>query len=102
MLCSSLYLPSFPTRRSSDLQAEVIGLPPDPPQRPIGLFRVSAGVPTNSWLKSFVDEANLTFEIKQNPTNTIERDRKSTRLNSSHGYTSYAVLRWRKKTLHGW
>src|SRR2546429_2995433 len=30
----------------------------------------------------------------------FQRDRKSTRLNSSHGYISYAVFCLKKKTLH--
>src|SRR5687768_18083964 len=33
----------------------------------------------------------------------LTEDRKSTRLNSSHGYISYAVVGWKKKTIHkGW
>src|SRR2546429_4755109 len=31
----------------------------------------------------------------------LSRDRKSTRLNSSHGYISYAVFCLKKKNLHG-
>ena len=35
-------------------------------------FRVSSSVPGNSWLKSFVDSANMTFEIRQSPPQPIE------------------------------
>src|SRR6266436_9072102 len=34
------------------------------------------------------------------PAQSIRRDRKSTRLNSSHGYISYAVFCLKKKKLH--
>src|SRR2546422_4440850 len=33
-------------------------------------------------------------------TNLVSRDRKSTRLNSSHGYISYAVFCLKKKNIH--
>ncbi|MCI0535353.1 MAG: choice-of-anchor D domain-containing protein, partial [Verrucomicrobiales bacterium] len=36
-------------------------------------FRVSAGVPAESWLKSFVDSANMIFEIRQSPPVSIEQ-----------------------------
>src|SRR2546422_4850728 len=42
------------------------------------------------------------FVVQDHSTNgtyvTIDRDRKSTRLNSSHGYISYAVFCLKKKT----
>src|SRR2546422_1954530 len=34
------------------------------------------------------------------PPSSFEQDRKSTRLNSSHGYISYAVFCLKKKTTH--
>src|SRR2546429_5479564 len=44
---------------------------------------------------SFSDRAELTFKADDE----IERDRKSTRLNSSHGYISYAVFCLKKKNI---
>src|SRR2546429_4597894 len=44
----------------------------------------------------FVGGAELDHEIED----LIEEDRKSTRLNSSHGYISYAVFCLKKKTAH--
>src|SRR2546429_5477857 len=38
---------------------------------------------------------------RTSPTVADERDRKSTRLNSSHGYISYAVFCLKKKNLNG-
>src|SRR2546422_8701116 len=60
----------FPTRRSSDLVS-----------RPRAL----------SWL------VYSTSRIEFLVTRPISRDRKSTRLNSSHGYISYAVFCLKKK-----
>src|SRR2546422_8464795 len=39
----------------------------------------------------------LTFSINRNGGFAVPRDRKSTRLNSSHGYNSYAVFFLKKK-----
>src|SRR5207245_10086284 len=64
------HLPSFPTRRSSDLPAG--GTPP--PTQPTNPARIDA-------------------PHRSNPI-----DRKSTRLNSSHGSISYAVFCLKKKT----
>jgi len=52
--------------------ARVTGVPVNPLDGSGGLFRVTAGVPAGSWLASFVDEANLVFEIKQPPPQPIE------------------------------
>src|SRR2546422_5733316 len=77
-------LPSFPTRRSSDLRA------------------VSAiGSPRPSWMSR--EERNRACPPSWYvPTSkeTRVRDRKSTRLNSSHGYISYAVFCLKKKKIH--
>src|SRR2546429_5110218 len=41
--------------------------------------------------------AALTESVKNNICGKVTRDRKSTRLNSSHGYISYAVFCLKKK-----
>jgi len=53
-------------------KAEIIALPPDPPSRPIGCFRVKGNVPQNSWLNQLVDQASLEFEMKQSPSRSIK------------------------------
>src|SRR5687768_18615585 len=68
----------FPTRRSSDLHADE---PPPPPRD--GICRVPR--PLRDGPAADAREAALA------------RDRKSTRLNSSHGYISYAVFCLKKK-----
>jgi hypothetical protein len=53
-------------------QAEIVALPPDPPSRPVGCFRIAAALPQNSWLGQLVEQAGLNFEMKQSPSKTIE------------------------------
>src|SRR5207247_8578641 len=67
-LRSHHHLPSFPTRRSSDLNA-----------RP-KIWRTSAAT------------ASPVAASRARAIRTIRRDRKSTRLNSSHEWISYAVF----------
>src|SRR2546422_3435694 len=57
------------------------------------LFRSPAGV--NAWLRSLGIFGQRSGE-KRIPVEAF-RDRKSTRLNSSHGYISYAVFCLKKK-----
>jgi hypothetical protein len=52
--------------------AEVLGVPANPQTGEDALFRISAGIPSGSWLQSFIDDANLTFELRQPPARTIE------------------------------
>src|SRR5207247_11234412 len=66
-------LPSFPTRRSSDLFAEKPGANPQFRKNPLGLGNCLG----------------------------VGRDRKSTRLNSSHEWISYAVFCLKKKKRMG-
>src|SRR5438034_5489973 len=76
-----LALHSFPTRRSSDL----IRLRLEP-------------VPGGTRLRGH-SQARLGFtDLGQNRRNLKARDRKSTRLNSSHTVISYAVFCLKKKT----
>src|SRR5687768_18151499 len=49
-------------------------------------------------LKPVMRISDLIRDIKNNACNFINEDRKSTRLNSSHGYISYAVFCLKKKT----
>src|SRR5207245_11764556 len=72
-----LYLHSFPTRRSSDLFAII----------PQAAARPRRGPPASFFLASSSSAAGR----------SRCRDRKSTRLNSSHGSISYAVFCLKKK-----
>src|SRR5690606_41816243 len=91
--CNPRILHSFPTRRSSDLD--------DPVTRgQMAAFLVRAlGLPPSS-TDSFVDDDGSVFEkdIQALAASGITRDRKSTRLNSSHVKISYAVFCLKKKT----
>src|SRR5438128_5519162 len=76
-------LHSFPTRRSSDLT---------PSGRP----------PASNWLSGDAASARRSSDSRgaaiRQPSPTTASDRKSTRLNSSHGSISYAVFCLKKKT----
>src|SRR5207245_11092904 len=72
------YLPSFPTRRSSDLP----GLLP-------------LGGDDGGWAdRRALAQGRGTLRV---PARDADQDRKSTRLNSSHGSISYAVFCLKKK-----
>src|SRR5690625_6329752 len=73
---SHRHLHSFPTRRSSDLYAVSLALGPE-------------FVSVTRYVQSAIDVAAHHAALK---------DRKSTRLNSSHVATSYAVFCLKKKT----
>src|SRR5687768_18144108 len=79
-------LPSFPTRRSSDLPRGRLGVDD---LHQAQLFKVEKGAGGRQQHDEHGD---------------AEQDRKSTRLNSSHGYISYAVFCLKKKNIHppGW
>src|SRR5690606_39575601 len=91
-----LHLLSFPTRRSSDLRpcaaewvsddADVVDDEPDGPAKPTGHRNRGS------------NEAN-DGEGEERPKVYIDRDRKSTRLNSSHVKNSYAVFCLKKKRI---
>src|SRR5207245_9982739 len=80
------YLHSFPTRRSSDL----VGYYVPPP---------AAGRDVPQTNDVFVDRRGLVFAIDRDEGLSVLEfaDRKSTRLNSSHGSISYAVFCLKKK-----
>src|ERR1041385_6733243 len=61
-------------------------------------FLAALAVALGSWLSGYF--ILVTNAFMQHPVGyRIEADRKSTRLNSSHGYTSYAVFLLKKKSL---
>src|SRR5207245_9708054 len=86
------YLHSFPTRRSSDLHASAIQVVPHTWGDPLGMvanLHLAASIPNTSY-----------FEFPHDPPAfPANVDRKSTRLNSSHGSISYAVFCLKKKKL---
>src|SRR5205085_11550660 len=102
---SDLDLPvlhSFPTRRSSDLQASGGGMSKTASVTVTGGSTTPSGVSFNSTTGMFTIQANAgynnTGEIQVISLNGIQyalvtlQDRKSTRLNSSHSQISYAVF----------
>src|SRR5205809_6052209 len=97
MFCSS-YAPrhralhSFPTRRSSDLHLTEEGLEEAMDWQVLYGGRIG----TNLLELKLVEEEQLAHALGKQLG--AEVDRKSTRLNSSHGYISYAVFCLKKKT----
>src|SRR5687768_17885337 len=84
------HLHSFPTRRSSDLdhlRVTRLGLGADG-----WVIRRGVAVPDR---RPFV-ELVVQLPVRQTAVG-LGQDRKSTRLNSSHGYISYAVFCLKKK-----
>src|SRR5437867_9369322 len=84
---------SFPTRRSSDLA--------DPPEGPAGDAN-GDGV-RNSSQDEFVEILNRSsapIDISGFKKLVLRRDRKSTRLNSTHRTISYAVFCLKKKKIN--
>src|SRR5690606_41242114 len=77
-------LHSFPTRRSSDL--------PSPLPSPGQAFCYASS--SSSWYSSSARRCSSAGESRGSG---LSRDRKSTRLNSSHVKTSYAVFCLKKK-----
>src|SRR5690606_41628140 len=84
-------LHSFPTRRSSDLL--------DPPAEAAEHGDVGAAEPEDRLLLVADDgEDGAAHQVAEDPLLNRVRDRKSTRLNSSHVKISYAVFCLKKKT----
>src|SRR5206468_11166390 len=108
-LISSLYcppphppLPSFPTRRSSDLVYRITGISADTLTLANGSVIFAEGPESISIGRGKApDVADIKISqvspFKVNTSGTINIDRKSTRLNSSHDQISYAVFCLKKK-----
>src|SRR5688572_31261655 len=87
-------LPSFPTRRSSDLGWGVVygyGIEPHTPHdgygdNSAGVLKVNAGLALDQCGRELLETGR-----------GLKLDRKSTRLNSSHSQISYAVFCLKKK-----
>src|SRR5439155_9952865 len=98
----SLYSPapphdlhSFPTRRSSDLWAPMRSL--EPYSRPPGMPAPAIRIVNANGQCSRPELDRVICGLRPNSPITITRDRKSTRLNSSHVAISYAVFCLKKK-----
>src|SRR5687768_17695607 len=81
-------LHSFPTRRSSDLRLDSLSMRRQTP------VKAAVKTPVKAANKAAVRRAE-----RRPPRRTKTSDRKSTRLNSSHGYISYAVFCLKKKSI---
>src|SRR5688572_33259686 len=84
------HLPSFPTRRSSDLTSTVRRLCWPHFARCANIIRSTAHCPCAP--------AHGSKLTSGSPAISCSKDRKSTRLNSSHSQISYAVFCLKKKT----
>src|SRR5439155_23702939 len=91
-------LPSFPTRRSSDLPACFSSVNPCPS---VGPLRNSSCWRSAVWRESgkgrFASSPDGTTAAPNGTARYANTDRKSTRLNSSHVASSYAVFCLKKK-----
>src|SRR5256884_2315196 len=65
--------------------------------RPRAVLRLNA---SRSWAATLAYTGHSCASSMMMPVDRASRDRKSTRLNSSHGYISYAVFCLKKKTYH--
>src|SRR5207245_3627225 len=99
LLSSSLhgdprYPPSFPTRRSSDLVTRSLGRPGRLAAHDAGQVDRLSGPA----LRLGGDEPRHFYVVRdEDGRSRLVQDRKSTRLNSSHGSISYAVFCLKKK-----
>src|SRR5690606_41317215 len=95
--CAHPNLPSFPTRRSSDLAKTE-----QPPQQDVHSRRAEIFQPhLRNDDRQVIDQCagpNVAHLLVRVTPWTNPKDRKSTRLNSSHVKNSYAVFCLKKKT----
>src|SRR5699024_11496879 len=96
---SHRHLPSFPTRRSSDLDSAAARITARRKIPFILLFFITIPAPKTVLIYIYAPErvsigSNLSF---YSPRTKCRLDRKSTRLNSSHVSISYAVFCLKKK-----
>src|SRR5207244_13065242 len=88
-----LYIPSFPTRRSSDLAADQRAAHPEPLDRILQLLGGEIGIGERD--RGEADKAVRRLAADLGDLLVLQfddLDRKSTRLNSSHQIISYAVF----------
>src|SRR5690606_40756217 len=92
--------PSFPTRRSSDLTFVILNGEIDLSVGSIyALSAISTGMLiSDGWSWPMAMLVGLAVGVVAGLLNGLAVDRKSTRLNSSHVKTSYAVFCLKKKT----
>src|SRR5690606_39509052 len=92
-------LPSVPTRRSSDLPKQK---PTDAKPAAIDDFNLPTISETRNWPwmagTCLIEGGNVTWYGDLRTEEIKKKDRKSTRLNSSHVKISYAVFCLKKKT----
>src|SRR5205085_9759991 len=95
------HLPSFPTRRSSDLVNAELTSADDHNGPEMQLYKailakygqnVAGGVGSFSEMGYLLGKFSTDALLKVKGAYNIKRDRKSTRLNSSHSQISYAVF----------
>src|SRR5690606_42141750 len=101
-LCSSPFAPreplAFPTRRSSDLFLAVDGRPRHARGQGGGVqLEVDAHALALGEAEPGVVPVGVDARSGRVLAGDLAEDQKSTRLNSSHVKTSYAVFRWKKK-----
>src|SRR5205809_3898076 len=89
-----LNLHSFPTRRSSDLVGTICG-----DDTLFVAVRDAADAPAFARTLQGLRSDRDPWSVRAN-AGASAADRKSTRLNSSHGYISYAVFCLKKKNTH--
>src|SRR5690606_41874773 len=94
-------LPPFPTRRSSDLPNRAIKKQEQPrhPRQALKLVDL-LDVRTDVTAQSKQYRRQQRRQLVNAERSPRQQDRKSTRLNSSHVKTSYAVFCLKKKTSH--
>src|SRR5205085_10023978 len=92
-------LPSFPTRRSSDLAIIQLGTLGGLPviSREEGGDDVKSSWPLQAGLHTCYNGGDRGMRWREPEQISKSRDRKSTRLNSSHSQISYAVFCLKKK-----
>src|SRR5690606_40537231 len=94
--CHDLH--SFPTRRSSDLKA-ALGVGPEALQRRRSIAAIRRALRLERIDADFLRRVHVVAGLRKDRRDVAGRDRKSTRLNSSHVKISYAVFCLKKKKI---
>src|SRR5207245_9811903 len=90
------HLPSFPTRRSSDLKLLALDSPAQLKRSVPGGYLIELHV-RGDIAEPFIPSLRSLPGVVEVKSDHDQVDRKSTRLNSSHGSISYAVFCLKKK-----